>query len=85
LAKKIKYGTVEIPPEEFLDENITALVSLKIPMTLLKDLRRQAKKEKYKDYYQLIEALLVDYVAKHSDQWDNRKSARVTPKKRYLK
>lgn len=63
MAKKIKTGSVEVPSEAFKDENITALISIRMPMLLLKDLRRAALTEEYGGKYQvLIRDVLTDWV-----------------------
>lgn len=62
---KVKYGTVDIPDESFKDENITAHISIRIPMTLLKDLKALSLNEKYSGKYQtLMKDVLTNYVLK---------------------
>lgn len=71
---KIKYGKVEIPDEDFKDENMTAHISIRLPLTLLKELRRSALTEEYAGKYQvLIRDILTDYV--HSQNKVKRKRA----------
>lgn len=61
---KIKTGMVEIPTEAFEDENVTAHISIRLPMPLLKDLRRAALTEQYAGKYQvLIRDILSDWIA----------------------
>ena len=67
MSKKIKYGTVEVPEEAFLDENITAHISIKLPLTLVKDLKRLALTEEYGGRYQV---LMRDVLAKYVDHAD---------------
>jgi hypothetical protein len=54
MAKKIKHGNIEIPEQEFRDENVTAHISIRMPMTLLKDLRRLSLTEEYEGRYQIL-------------------------------
>lgn len=69
MAKKIKYGTVEIHPDEFKEENITVMISIKMPLLMLKDLRRLALNEKYQGRYQtLMKDILADYIAKQGTE-----------------
>ena len=61
---KIKTGKVEIPPEAFEDENVTAHISIRLPMTLLKGLRRAALTDQYAGKYQvLIRDVLSEWLA----------------------
>lgn len=61
---KVKTGKVEIPAEAFEDENVTAHISIRLPMTLLKELRRAALTEQYAGKYQvLIRDVLSDWIA----------------------
>lgn len=67
MAKKIKTGSVEVPVEDFQDENITAHISIKMPLTMVKDLKRLALNEKYEGRYQtLMKDILADYIRKES-------------------
>lgn len=64
-AKKIKTGTVNIPIEDFDDENITAHISIRLPLNLVKDLKRLALNEEYEGRYQvLIRDVLQAYTEK---------------------
>ena len=66
MNKKIKYGKVEIPDEAFKDENATILISMRMPLPLLKDLKSLSLNEDYGGRYQtLIKDVLVEYVADH--------------------
>ncbi len=64
MAKKIKFGKVEIPDEAFKDENITAHISIRLPLTLVKELKRLALTEEYAGQYQV---LIRDVLSKHVD------------------
>lgn len=60
---KIKTGKVEISADNFKDENVTAHISIRLPMTLLKDLRSAALTEEYSGKYQvLIRDILAEWV-----------------------
>ena len=54
MAKKIKTGSVNIPVEDFEDENITAHISIRLPLNLVKDLKRLALNEDYEGRYQVL-------------------------------
>lgn len=71
---KIKHGTVEIPDEDFKDENITAHISIRLPLNLVKDLKRMSLNEDYEGRYQvLIRNILTEYV--QSSKGKKRKGA----------
>lgn len=64
-TKKIKTGSVNIPVEDFEDENITAHISIRLPLNLVKDLKRLALNEDYEGRYQvLIRDVLQNYAEK---------------------
>ena len=66
MAKKIKTGNVNIPIEDFEDENITAHISIRLPLKLVKDLKKLALNEDYEGRYQvLIREILQGFVDKH--------------------
>ncbi len=66
MAKKVKTGTVNIPVEDFEDENITAHISIRLPLNLVKDLKRLALNEEYEGRYQvLIREILQTYTEKN--------------------
>lgn len=66
MAKKIKTGNVSIPLENFEDENITAHISIRLPLNLVKDLKKLALNEEYEGRYQvLIREILREYTEKH--------------------
>lgn len=66
MAKKIKTGNVNIPAENFEDENISAHISIRLPLSLVKDLKRLALNEEYEGRYQiLIRDILQLYTEKN--------------------
>ncbi len=70
MAKKIKTGNVNIPAENFEDENITAHISIRLPLDLVKDLKRLALNEEYEGRYQV---LIRDILREFSDKNRNKK------------
>jgi hypothetical protein len=54
MAKKIKTGNVNIPVQDFEDENITAHISIRLPLNLVKDLKKMALNEEYEGRYQVL-------------------------------
>jgi len=65
MAKKIKYGKINFGPDEFKDENVTAHISIRLPLVLLKELKRLSLNEEYEGRYQvLIRDVLQNYVEK---------------------
>ncbi len=63
--KKIKTGSVSVPVEDFEDTNITAHISIRLPLNLVKDLKRLALTEEYEGRYQtLIRDILQGYTTK---------------------
>ena len=63
MARKTKYGKVEIPAEDFKDENIMAHISVRLPLNLVKDLKRMSLNEEYKGRYQtLMRDILLNWV-----------------------
>ncbi|MGE0526271.1 MAG: hypothetical protein AB7G93_13965 [Bdellovibrionales bacterium] len=63
---KTKYGTVEIPAEDFKDENITAHISIRLPLTLVKNLKKLSLNEQYEGRYQtLMRDILTAWVEHH--------------------
>lgn len=67
MANKIKTGKVEIPDEDFKDENITAHISIRLPLNMLKELKHLALNEQYEGRYQvLMRDVLADYIKKNS-------------------
>lgn len=73
MAKKIKTGRVNIPIEDFGDENITAHISIRLPLNLVKDLKRLALNEDYEGRYQV---LVRDILQGFADK--NRQKKKVT-------
>lgn len=65
MAKKVKTGSVNVPLENFDDENITAHISIRLPLNLVKELKRLALNEEYEGRYQvLIRDVLQGYAEK---------------------
>ena len=65
IAKKVKTGSVHIPGEDFEDENITAHISIRLPLNLVKELKKLALNEEYEGRYQvLIRDVLQGYAEK---------------------
>ncbi|MBL7555936.1 MAG: hypothetical protein JNM24_08960 [Bdellovibrionaceae bacterium] len=73
MAKKIKTGSVNIPIEDFEDENITAHISIRLPLNLVKDLKKLALNEDYEGRYQV---LIRDILQGFADK--NRMKKKVT-------
>jgi hypothetical protein len=69
---KIKTGNVEISDDNFKDENITAHISIRLPLTLMKALRKLSLNEKYNGRYQV---LIRDILTEHVNQRKGRKKA----------
>jgi len=66
MAKKIKTGHVNVPVEDFEDENITAHISIRLPLNLVKELKRLALNEEYEGRYQvLIRDILQSFTEKN--------------------
>ncbi len=60
---KIKTGKVEIPDEDFKDQNITAHISIRLPLDLVKALKKLSLTEEYEGRYQvLMRDVLSEYV-----------------------
>jgi hypothetical protein len=65
MAKKTKTGSVNVPAEDFEDENITAHISIRLPLNLVKNLKKLALNEEFEGRYQiLIREVLQAYVEK---------------------
>ena len=72
--KNIKTGKVNVPAEDFEDMNITAHISIRLPLHLVKNLKRIALTEEYEGRYQtLIRDVLDDFVKKNKGK--SRKTA----------
>lgn len=70
---KLKYGKVEIPAEDFKDENMSAHISMRLPLDLLNDLRALSLTPDHGGRYQvLMRDILTDWV----------KSQKTTKRKR---
>ena len=60
---KIKTGKTTIPDEDFKDQNITAHISIRLPLDLVKALKKLSLTEKYEGRYQvLIRDVLTEHV-----------------------
>jgi metal-responsive CopG/Arc/MetJ family transcriptional regulator len=69
MAKKVKTGNVNIPFEDFEDENITAHISIRLPLNLVKDLKKMALNEEYEGRYQvLIRDVLQSFTEKNKSK-----------------
>lgn len=65
MAKKVKTGSVNVPDENFSDSNILAHISIRLPLDLVKELKRLSLNEEYEGRYQvLIRDVLQNYAAK---------------------
>ena len=42
--KTVSFGKVNIPAEDFRDENVRSLISIRVPMGILKAFKREAEK-----------------------------------------
>ena len=62
MAKKTKTGSINIPVSDFEDENITAHISIRLPLNLLKSLKKLSLNEHYEGRYQtLIRDVFLTY------------------------
>jgi hypothetical protein len=69
MAKKVKTGNINIPVEDFEDENITAHISIRLPLNLVKDLKKMALNEEYEGRYQvLIRDVLQSFTEKNKSK-----------------
>jgi metal-responsive CopG/Arc/MetJ family transcriptional regulator len=69
MGKKIKTGKIIIPEENFEDKNITAHISIRLPLSTVKDLKRLALNEEYEGRYQvLIKDILQSYISKNKSK-----------------
>ena len=69
MAKKVKTGNVNVPVEDFEDQNITAHISIRLPLDLVKELKRLALNEEYEGRYQvLIRDVLQNYTEKNKSK-----------------
>lgn len=66
MAKKTKTGSVNVPISDFEDENITAHISIRLPLSLIKSLKKLSLNENYEGRYQtLIRDILLNYTEKN--------------------
>jgi hypothetical protein len=72
MAKKIKTGNVNVPIEDFEDENITAHISIRLPLNLVRDLKKLALNEDYEGRYQV---LIREILQRFADKNRSKKKA----------
>ena len=66
MAKKTKTGSINVPVSDFDDQNITAHISIRLPLNLVKSLKKLSLNEHYKGRYQtLIRDVLQAYADKN--------------------
>ena len=70
---KIKTGTVDVPDENFKNENIMAHISLRLPLTLIKELKRLSLNAHEGRYQVLIRDLLSDFVKSRKSRGAEKK------------
>jgi hypothetical protein len=62
---KIKTGKVEIPDEDFKDQNITAHISIRLPLDLVKALKKLSLTEEYEGRYQVLMRDVLNQYVQH--------------------
>lgn len=62
---KIKTGKVEIPDEDFKDQNITAHISIRLPLDLVKALKKLSLTEEYEGRYQVLMRDVLNEFVQH--------------------
>jgi hypothetical protein len=73
MAKKIKYGKVEVPLDNFDDANAVAHISIRLPLNLVKELKKLSLTEEHGGKYQvLIRDVLNEWVLKHQHRGKKR-------------
>ncbi len=76
--KKVKTGHINVPTEDFDDNNITAHISIRLPLNLVKDLKRLALNEDYEGRYQiLIRDVLQSYTDKNQIKHKSKKKIAI--------
>ena len=66
MAKKTKTGSINVPDRDFDDQNITAHISIRLPLNLVKSLKKLSLNEHYEGRYQtLIRDVLLTYAEKN--------------------
>ena len=66
MAKKTKTGSITVPVSDFDDQNITAHISIRLPLNLVKSLKKLSLNEHYEGRYQtLIRDILLTYAEKN--------------------
>ena len=69
MAKKIKYGNIDLPIENFDDSKAIAHISIRLPFLLVKELKRLSLTEEYGGKYQvLIRDILNDWTHRHKSK-----------------
>lgn len=69
MAKKIKYGKIDLPDSDFKDENAMVQLNMMIPLLLKKDLKRLSLTEEYGGQYQvMIRNILTEWVSKQGSK-----------------
>ena len=74
MAKKVRTGTISVPSENFDDENITAHISIRLPLILVKELKRLALNEEYEGRYQV---LIRDILQAFTEKGKSKRKAAV--------
>ena len=65
MAKKIKYGDINLPIENFDEAKTIAHISIRLPLPLIKELKRLSLTEEHGGKYQvLIRDILNEWVYK---------------------
>ena len=66
MARKTKTGSINVPVNDFDDQNITAHISIRLPLNLVKSLKKLSLNEHYEGRYQtLIRDILQTYTEKN--------------------
>jgi hypothetical protein len=66
MARKTKTGSINVPVSDFDDQNITAHISIRLPLNLVKSLKKLSLNEHYEGRYQtLIRDILLTYAEKN--------------------
>ena len=66
MAKKTKTGSASVPLSDFEDHNMTAHISIRLPLNLVKSLKKLSLNEHYEGRYQtLIRDILITYAEKN--------------------
>ena len=66
MTKKTKTGSINVPVSDFDDQNITAHISIRLPLNLVKSLKKLSLNKHYEGRYQtLIRDVLLAYAEKN--------------------